>query len=250
MLRKLRICLLRLHAEEEVLDRVVSWVDSGSLVYTPGSDAADRLDMFINRATKLLERELNYGLPSSAIRDAYDAVTKVNRQDITTQRRAAFNDMRLQVRRKAERFIARRDAVRPQITVKGDYVNEKINIKAHDISGSQIGRDNMQTIIDSFNEFAAAHGKEDDLLGQMKIIGESVAALVAELQPQDPNAAKEVTETFQSFAEESAKETPKAGTLRALGQALIVAARKVTNVAAPIATAVAAVMQIFGIPAV
>ncbi len=249
MQRKLRICLLRLHAEEEVLDRIVSWVDSGVLSYAAESDAAERLDAYIDRATQLLERKLHYGLPSSAIRDAYDAVTEVNRHDITAQRRAAFDGMRLQVRRKAELFIARRDAVRPQITVKGDYVNEQINVHARDITGSQIGSHNTQAIIDSFNQFADAHGREDDLLAQMKIISESVAALVAELQPQDPNAAQEVTETFQSFAEESAKETPKTGTLRVLGQALIGAGKKAAAVAVPLATAVAAVMQIFGIAA-
>jgi hypothetical protein len=248
MRRKLRICLLRLHAEEEALDRIVSWVDGGSLAYVAGSDAAERLDAYINRATQLLERQLNFGLPSSALRDAYDAVTKVNRHDVSAQRRAAFDGMRLQIRRKAELFIARRDAVRTEITIKGDYVNEKINVHAHDIKGSQIGSHNIQTIIDSLNEFAAAHGKEDSLLDQMKIISESVATLVTELQGKEPNAAKEVTETFQSFAEESAKGAPKAGTLRVLGRALVEAGRKVADVAAPLAGAVAAVMQIFGIP--
>ena len=248
MRRKLRICLLRLHAEEEVLDRVVSWIDGGSLIYAAGSDAADRLDQYIDRATQLLERKLSYGLPSSAIREAYDAVTKVNRRDVTAQRRAAFDGMRLQIRRKAELFIARRDAVRPQITVEGDYVEEKIHVEARDIKGAQIGHDNIQAITDSFNEFASAHGQEDDLAAQMKILSESVVALVGELQLQDPDSATEVTETFQSFAEESAKEAPRAGTLRVLGKALVNASKKVAKVALPIAGAVAAVMQIFGIP--
>ena len=129
-------------------------------------------------------------------------------------------------------------------------MNEKIKIDAQNIEGSQIGGSgNIQTISDSFNEFASAHGKEDNLLSQMKIISENVAALVAELQAQDPDAAKEVTETFQSFAEESAKKAPKTGTLRVLGHALIDAGKKVAKVAAPMAAAVAAVMQIFGIPA-
>lgn len=246
--RKLRLCLLRLHAEEEVLDRVINWMDEGTLVYTAGSAAADRVDQYIDRTTQLLERRLNYGLPSSALREAYDAVTKVNRRDVTAQRRAAFDGMRLQVRRKAELFIARRDAVRPQITVKGDYVEEKINVQARDIKGAQIGRDNIQAITNSFNEFAAAHGKEDDLATQIKVISENVSTLVAEIQSKDPDAAAEVTETFQSFAEESAKEAPRAGTLRALGKALIDTSKSVVKVAMPIAGAVAAVMQIFGIP--
>jgi hypothetical protein len=132
----------------------------------------------------------------------------------------------------------------------GNIEKERIHVKARDIKGSQIGRDNLQVITDSFNEFAAAHGTEDDLAAQMKIISDSVAALVAELQSQDPNAATEVTDTFQSFAEETTKEAPRPGTLRALGKALIDSSKKVAKYALPIGGAVAAVMQIFGIPAI
>jgi hypothetical protein len=88
----------------------------------------------------------------------------------------------------------------------GPVSSPQISVKAHDITGAQIGSQNTQVISESFNTFAAAHGKEDDLLGQMKSLSESITTLVAELQAQDPEAAKEVTETFESFAEESAKE--------------------------------------------
>jgi hypothetical protein len=252
MCRKLRLCLLRLHAEEEVLDRVVSWVDDGSLPYVVGSDAADRLDAYINQATQLLERRLNYGLPSSAIRDAYDAVTEVNRNDVTARRRVAFDGMRLQVRRKAELFIARRDAARPiinmvKVEVEGDIVNEKIHIGGA-VTGSIIGRNNKQIITNSFNQFATAHGKEDDLAAQMQILKDSIASLVTELQSQDPNAAADVTDTFQAFAEESTQETPRAGLMRSLGKTLIESAKRVAKIAAPVANAVAAVITIFGIP--
>lgn len=246
--RNLRICLLRLHAEEEVLDRVVSWVDGGDLVYRPKTDAAGRLDDYIDRTTQLLERRLNYGLPSSALREAYDAVTQVNRRDVDAQRRAAFDGMRLQVRRKAEAFIARRDALRPQIAIGGSIVNENINVNARDMQGVQIGSGNTQTITDSFKAFAVAHGQQDDLLASMNSLTDSVTALVAALEAKDPGAAKEVAETFQSFTEESAKAAPKAGTLRALGSALVDAAKKVADVAVPVATAVSGVLRIFGIP--
>ena len=126
-------------------------------------------------------------------------------------------------------------------------MNEKYEIKAHDITASQFGSNNTQTISDSFNTFAAKHSEQDDLLKQMKKLSESITALVAELEVQDPNAANEVTETFQSFAEESAKDAPKTGTLRALGRALVDAAKQVAKVAAPVATTVGAVLQIFGI---
>jgi hypothetical protein len=244
--QKLRLCLLRLHAEEEVLDRVVSWVDGGRLSYTAGCDAADRLDSYVDRATQLLERKLNYGLPSSAIRAAYDAATRVSRRDVAARRRAGLEGMRLQIRRKAEKFIARRDAVRPQITVAGDYVSEKVEVRARDLSGVVISR-NMQTISSSFNDFAASRSDNEELLTQMKILADSVAALVAVVQTQSLPAAEQISEMFSGFAEESAKEEPRPGKLRELGKSLIDAAAKVAKVAGPIVAAVAAVWQIFGI---
>jgi hypothetical protein len=134
------------------------------------------------------------------------------------------------------------------INVRGNYVEEEIKVKAGgDIIGSQFGSHNTQKISDSFNTFAAKHGKQDDLFDQMQSLSEDITALVATLEVQDPNAAKEVTETFQSFVEESAKEAPKTGTLRALGRALVDAAKKVAKVAVPVATTVAAVLAIFGV---
>jgi len=242
---------MRSHADEEVLDRVESWVDGGRLEYVPGSDAAERLDAYINKTTRRLEERLSYGLPASPIREAYDAVTKVSRRDVIARRRAGFEGMREQVRRKAELFMARREAVRPLLNVEkveGDFVNEKLNVRARDITGSQIGHDNIQAITSSFNRFSSSHDVEDDLSVQMKIIADSVAALVAEIQAQYPDVAREISETFDSFAEESAKDAPRAGTLRLLGQGLISAGQKVAKIAVPLATAVSAVMQIFGIP--
>lgn len=125
--------------------------------------------------------------------------------------------------------------------------DESIHIGGN-VTGAQVGRNNKQIIENSFNEFSAAHGKEDDLAAQMQILKDSITELVTELQSQDANAAAEVTDTFQSFAEESAKDDPKAGTLRVLGKALIDSAKKVAKVAAPIASAVATIITIFGIP--
>jgi len=134
------------------------------------------------------------------------------------------------------------------INVRGNYVEEEIKVKAGgDIIGSQFGSRNTQKISDSFNTFAAKHGKQDDLFGQMQSLSGDITALVAMLEVQDPDAAKQVTETFQSFVEESAKEAPKTGTLRALGRALVDDAKKVAKVAVPVATTVAAVLAIFGV---
>ena len=84
----------------------------------------------------------------------------------------------------------------------------------------------------------------------MKSLSENVATLVDRTPAPRSRRCHRSTETFQSFAEESAKEAPRAGTLRVLGKALIDASKKVAKVALPVAGAVAAVMQIFGIPGI
>lgn len=248
--RNLRICLLRMHAEQEVLDRIITWVDDGELDFHPGSDAAQRLELYVDRATQLLDSTYKYGLKASAVRDAYAVGAAVSRADIVARRRQGLDGMRLQIRRKAEAFAAERDALRPQINIVGGDLVEGMkvdkSIHAGDIN-APIAIDSTQTISNSFNAFAANRGDQDELLQQMTTLRDSITALVQALAKQDPDAAKEVAETFQSFTEESGKQEPKKGTLRALGTSLIQTAQKVAEVAAPVASAVLGVLKVLGI---
>ena len=91
MARKLRICLLRLHAEEEVLDRIVSWVDGGGLSYAAESDAAERLDAYIDRATQLLERKS----PLPGVGNGSGAMATARTCDETTAPRAGRRGRRV-----------------------------------------------------------------------------------------------------------------------------------------------------------
>ena len=187
--RNLRICLLRMHAEQEVLDRIITWVDDGELDFHPGSDAAQRLESYVDRATQLLDSTYKYGLKASAVRDAYAVGAAVSRADIVARRRQGLDGMRLQIRRKAEAFAAERDALRPQINIVGGDLVEGMkvdkSIHAGDIN-APIAIDSTQTISNSFNAFAANRGDQDELLQQMTTLRDSITALVQALAEAGP----------------------------------------------------------------
>jgi hypothetical protein len=74
-------------------------------------------------------------------------------------------------------------------------------------------------------------------------------ALVARLKDASPEQAADVAGTVASFTGEVTKQAPHKITLRALGQSIAEAAKRVADIAGPIVTTVAAVLKFFGIAA-
>jgi hypothetical protein len=108
MVRGLRICLLRLHAEQQVLAAVLQRCAGGQIQYVPGSPTADRLEEYLNRATRVIEREQWHDVPQSQILAAFDAfqgdaLEAGRRIDLAGR----LDAMRRQVRLKVQRFESR-----------------------------------------------------------------------------------------------------------------------------------------------
>jgi hypothetical protein len=116
------MAILRQHAQEETLDRILRWVATGALSYSPQTADGDRLENYINSATKIVNRAIYRGVDCEALRDALDAATSTQRQAIEIRRRARLDGMRMQVREKAERFLAEREARRPAFNISGRVV--------------------------------------------------------------------------------------------------------------------------------
>jgi hypothetical protein len=99
--RQTRIGLLRLHAEHQVLKQVLNLLTRGAVRYTPGSPAADRLDAYLNEATRVLGRETSGPIPLKAIRNeilAYEELVRPEERQILTENL-------LRVRRKVEAYV-------------------------------------------------------------------------------------------------------------------------------------------------
>ena len=100
--RDVRLAILRQHAQEETLDRILRWVATGALSYSPQTADGDRLENYINSATKVVNRAIYRGVDCGALRDALDAATFTQRQAIEIRRRERLDGMRRQVREKAD----------------------------------------------------------------------------------------------------------------------------------------------------
>lgn len=245
--RNLRLVLLRQHAQQEALDHILRWMSIGALRYTPNTERGDLLERYINDATRIIRRDNDRGIDCAPLRDALDAVTATQRHTITARREAQLEGMRRQVREKAERFLAEREARRPTFNFYGTLDMSETNFSGT-FYGPVAGTVYAETLQNSFNSFAASQpdAQVSELVQQLH---EQVAALVARLKDTAPEQAAEVTGTVATFTEEAAKKNPNKITLRALGRGISDAAKQVAEIAAPIITTVAAVLKLFGIAA-
>jgi hypothetical protein len=243
--RNLRLVLLRQHAQEEALDHILRWTTTGALRYTPHTEQGDRLDRYINDATRIIQRDNDRGIACGPLRDALDAVTATRRHTITARREAQLDGMRRQVREKAERFLAEREARRPTFNVYGTVTMPEMHFNGT-FYGPVANTVYAETLHDSFNTFAASgpDPQVSELVGQLH---QQVAALVARLKDFSPEQAADVTGTVATFTEEVTKKSPNKITLRALGQGIAEAARQAADIAGPIITTVTAVLKLFGI---
>lgn len=243
-LRNLRLCLLHLHAQEESLDQILSWAESGAFSFVPETDAGDRLESFINRATRFMSRDNVYGLQTVALRAAWDASAAVERTTIPITRQARLDGMRQQIRAKAERFIAERERQRPILG--GLHVGDTVTFSGGVFNGPVAGTVHAKKMEDSFNAFVATK-PTPELQDQLEALYKEVGILVDELNKTAPKDAADVTDAVATFTAEAAKKEPNGITLRAIGQGLVSAAKGFASVAVPIATAVAGVLKIFGL---
>lgn len=135
-LRRLRLCLMRLHAEREGLDIIIKLVRRWDIKIEPGSTAGDRLESYVNRATRLVNKDKFSGISQSAIREAFDAADSVVRPATRESLLQRYEGLRRQVWLKAEKFEQARGERR---TVPTLIYNEHVNRLAVGWSELQMG---------------------------------------------------------------------------------------------------------------
>lgn len=247
-LRSLRLCLLRLHAEQQVLDLVLSMIARGELVYEPGTDAGEALEVYLNSATNFLNREYWRGTAGSRILDALDATANA----ATPGQRAVLDrrlqGVRLQIARKVDRYQAEREGKVgvTTITVMGDYVGHEQKIYGGTFHGPVVNAVAAERIEGSFN-VTTASGASDEVKEQLKVLHTEVAKLVEAMTAQGVGDPEEVVNNLETFAKQAVEKRPLRQVLEVTGRALIDTANFVAQSAAPIAAAVTAIMKATGI---
>jgi hypothetical protein len=249
--RSLRICLLRLHAEREALNIVLNGLDREWIAFEPGTSAGDKLEEYLNEATRVIYRERWSNISKSAILQAFDSADKVEYPANRDQLLRRYEGARQQVWRKVQLYEYERKASRNITNVHVEAGGIGVEYNSQTITNSHVGiainKQEAERIEGSFNNFNGAN-PNDELKKAVAVLHEEVKNLVAKLPPNSPQR-EEVISNLETLTEQASKPKPLGNVLKVTGKGLIEAAQTVAEMVGPISTAVIGVLKIFGLAA-
>lgn len=243
-LRGLRLCLLRLHAERECLGMVINEVRRGIVTFdTPGA-ARDRLDRFLNDATKLILKEKWSDHSQSAIREAFDAATDLAEPDEAADLSQRLEGARRQVAAKVQEYARYLSAPRSYevVEVEGDYVKNEVNISRSTVTNSNvIAAARMGNVLNSFRQTDAS----DELKQAITDLHAEAAKLIERVN--DEKTVTAIEKRVELLTDQARESEPLEDIVRAAGNGLIQAGQLVSDMAEPIAGAVKRVLSLLKI---
>lgn len=285
--RSLRLCILRLHAEQQALDLVLRQVQRESIRFVPEGDP-DALSDYLNAATRSISKAEWGGISQSAILDAFSAAESVDYGDESRELRARLAGVHRQVANKVEAYWHERTAARtaPVFNIgEGgilNQMNEQI-IQSGTFHGTAVGKVNADQINSSFNTVSNSAADPDmkqaleNLHNEVKALLRDIGTLTGE-QPVSTDAraseptpsaaattpepesvpapitagntidAEEVMRALENLTKEALASKPGKRMLEAAAETLVDAGKLVAKHAAPIVAAVSAVLKLAGIP--
>lgn len=113
--RRVRIHILRLHAEWQVLRAILGLLAQEKFAVVPRTDHSDRLQMYLNQKTHLIERRRLDGMPQSELLAAAYRTDELSHEGERASLRAALEKIRPNLRRKLEEVTS--TIARPRVLV-------------------------------------------------------------------------------------------------------------------------------------
>jgi hypothetical protein len=249
--RLLRLCLLRLHAEQEVLDIMIKQVVRGRIpraladVEERSPTVADRLDEYFNKTTRLLNREQWHGINQSAVIEAFDAAESVVRVATRLGRIERYDGARLQVRRKLEDYAARRAAIRlvkhVNVLPGASYVDNQ-NIANVSGTGNIVNvAQYMSDITNTVNNNLA----KSEVTDEVKELLQDLLKQIYQIGPKiEPKLLKRMAQDVSTLSAEAASDEPRRKWYEITLEGLKEAATAVGEIANPIVSTVAKLMPL------
>jgi hypothetical protein len=249
--RSLRLCLLRLHAEREVLDVTLRQLRRGRVHFDAQSPEGDHLQQYLNRATNIVQRRQFSGVSQSAILAAADAAEDVLRPQDREDLNERLVNARNQVVRKVKEYEETRAYVRnvQSVTiVKGDLVEHNEIVVTGTVIGNVTNKIAAEKIEGSFNVVANSNAS-NEMKEALTLLADEVKQLVYQME-QEGKADTEVAEVagaLETFTKLAVEQPGLKDVLAATGKAIVERARAVAERVGPIANAVGAVLKIVGV---
>lgn len=245
-LRRLRLHLLRLHAERETLKVILRNIQTGRLEPARGTPRSTTLQAYLRNASFLLQREKSHGFEQRSILDAVRRFTNLVRPGEETTLQASLERLgvRGNVQRQVNSLVSGNISAKSVfIQVEGDWVmgsKKTVIVKGNTVMGD-LNAVAAETITSSFN-----HVQGSAASGELKAKIGDLTKLVEDLARQLPKEKQnETAEDLATFSKEAVREKPRKSLLELTGDGLIEAAKTVAQMAGPVTTAVRAVLALF-----
>ncbi|MBI2360057.1 MAG: hypothetical protein HYV04_14380 [Deltaproteobacteria bacterium] len=194
--RSLRLCLLRLHAEQEVLDIVLGHLADGTLEYSAAETTGDCIEAYLNKATRLIYRQRWGGVEQSAVLAAFDAADATDYRAVRVQLAEQLKGARKQVLRKIEMF-ERRAYVRADRFIHVESGSTYVEKVEHMTSNKTINIGHGNTLIGPI--VIADHIENSFNTLEKSGVNPELKVLIGDL-------LKQVTEASKAMPQETAKQ--------------------------------------------
>lgn len=241
VLRSLRLCLLRLHAERECLDRVLAHLQARRITYQAGTDTGDRLVQYLDDSTKLLEKQRRRGVQQSQLLAAMNAAETAAPPFRTQGMLDRITDVQRQIRVKVERYAIERSGPRVEIEPGGQYVDNRggVNAPGGVFNAPVTGTINADQISGSFNTVVNSNAAPEvkDAIAELKAAVDALLPQVSEAE------GRKVAASFDILAKQAAEPEPVEAIVQAAGSTLVEVGKRVGELAKPIATAINTVLS-------
>lgn len=229
--RDLRVNLLRWHAEQQSMRKVVRSIGSEKLVLKKGSEATDHLDDYLNERISYLDRttrgstRLAWSEINEVTREATDRMSLVHQQTLL----AELVNLRKNIRRKTREFIV-----------------QHMNVERADINmGTTFGPVNTgggpftQTNVEG-NQYNAGR---DIMIAVKEHLGKLEELVTQAKAEAPPEVAAKVEAAAAAVRAEATKEKPDESEFRVTANGLLDAAKAVAGIVVPVATTLKALFE-------
>jgi hypothetical protein len=244
--RSLRLCLLRLHAEQEALDLVLKQLKAKHILYERETtddlgEIATELDEYLNKAVKLIRKETWSGISQSAILEAADAAELVTPDASRKNLIERFEGARRQVLERIQDYQIRRAAVREVYVTKvekGGILVEK-RFVANVTGGLGVVIVNvaefMENVTNNVNQNLSRSSAPSEALDLVKKLGGQIEEISSKI---DPGKTQHMGSDLQTLSQEMTQSEPRAETYKFSLENIKNTATSLGEIAGPILTTI------------
>jgi hypothetical protein len=253
--RRLRLNLLRLHAERDSIRQILRLIAQERIAIKRGTTSSERLQQYLDESVRLLSKEHRDNLPQSEIleaaQDYEDFVTPGERETLGAQLSSIRKTLLQRLEKITEQSRAQSgiiyDIHATSVTFNYEQNGSKtVNTQTIDFgSGNTITDVNVvaaRTIQESWNRTAGAN-INPELRNALQDLHKAVAGMSKQLpEPKQAETAKDLA----TLSSEALSQAPRKKWYELSAEGLLEAAKAVGETAAPVVTAVKTVLALLG----